>query len=607
MPPHPATARSLAAAAAFAVVLTACATGGSTGGAAPATPAGTIPLPPIPAVDGPLQLRVTYPGANALLGARDSTFIFGSTGTGQATLTINGLPVEVKPNGSFLAWLPVPTQPRYELVAVAHGDTARLVRPVRLPPPTVPLSLVGPLAVDGASVTPGAGLALPDAESVRVSVRAPANARVTARAGARVVPLVSDGGTHWATDLPAAELREGGSLLVTRDADTVRLALPAVAPVDSGLTRWVRLGGAGQPVDEGDVRIVGRPVAAGTYKWFFLPGTQVSVTGRQGGSTRIRLDDALEVWVADADVTPLPAGTAAPRRVVPNLRVRPAEQWVDVVFPMGERPPYLVEEEGSTLVVTLYGATANTDIINFAANDSLVRHVTWEQERAGRARYTLHLAHRPFGYQVRWQNGALVVRVRRAPVVQRDAPLRGLRIAVDPGHPPIGATGPTGLYEAVAALAIGERVQRLLQERGATVIMTRTTSDPVPLGDRPIVARVADAHALVSIHLNALPDGVNPFTANGTGTYYFLPHSAPLARSVQRGMVRQMGLRDLGTWYDNLALVRATWMPAVLCEGAFLMIPEQEAALRTPEFQERYARGVVDGLAEYFAGLEGER
>jgi len=68
-----------------------------------------------------------------------------------------------------------------------------------------------------------------------------------------------------------------------------------------------------------------------------------------------------------------------------------------------------------------------------------------------------------------------------------------------------------------------------------------------------------------------------------------------------------MGLRDLGTWYDNLALVRATWMPAVLCEGAFLMIPEQEAALRTPEFQERYARGVVDGLAEYFAGLEGER
>jgi N-acetylmuramoyl-L-alanine amidase len=36
------------------------------------------------------------------------------------------------------------------------------------------------------------------------------------------------------------------------------------------------------------------------------------------------------------------------------------------------------------------------------------------------------------------------------------------------------------------------------------------------------------------------------------------------------------------------------------------MIPEQEAALRTPEYQEAYARGVVEGLERYFAGLAGE-
>jgi hypothetical protein len=44
-------------------------------------------------------------------------------------------------------------------------------------------------------------------------------------------------------------------------------------------------------------------------------------------------------------------------------------------------------------------------------------------------------------------------------------------------------------------------------------------------------------------------------------------------------------------------------MPAVLCEGAFVIIPAQEAALRTPEFQARYAQGVADGLAAYFKGL----
>ena len=35
-------------------------------------------------------------------------------------------------------------------------------------------------------------------------------------------------------------------------------------------------------------------------------------------------------------------------------------------------------------------------------------------------------------------------------------------------------------------------------------------------------------------------------------------------------------------------------------EGAFLMVPEQENAVKTPEFQERYARGVADGIEAYF-------
>jgi len=281
----------------------------------------------------------------------------------------------------------------------------------------------------------------------------------------------------------------------------------------------------------------------------------------------------------------------------------PAAEWADVVIPTGERPPYLVEEEGNTLVLTLYGTTANTDLVSYRGRDSLVRHLTWEQLPGDRARYTLHLAQAPYGFLAFWRDGAFVLRVRRAPAVDQRAPLRGLRIAVDPGHPPIGATGPTGLYEGTATLAIGQRLRAELERRGATVIMTRTTMEPLAVGARPIIARRADAHALVSIHLNALPDGVNPFPAHGTGTYFFHPQAAPLARAVQAGMVRHMGLRDLGTFYNNLALARPTWMPSVLCEGAFLMIPEQEAALRTPEFQAAYARGVADGLEAYFRGL----
>src|SRR5690606_18220993 len=69
---------------------------------------------------------------------RDSTFIYGSTATGEATLWINGDPVPVQPNGAFLAYLPVPADGVYRLRAVAGGETASLeVRVVVPPPPPV--------------------------------------------------------------------------------------------------------------------------------------------------------------------------------------------------------------------------------------------------------------------------------------------------------------------------------------------------------------------------------------------------------------------------------------------------------------------------------------
>jgi N-acetylmuramoyl-L-alanine amidase len=263
-----------------------------------------------------------------------------------------------------------------------------------------------------------------------------------------------------------------------------------------------------------------------------------------------------------------------------------------------------VDEEARELTVTLYGTRANTDIINYAENDTLLQTVEWRQVLDDRAQLDITLRQPLYGYLVLWEDGNFVLRVRRRPAINGRNPLRGLTITVDPGHPPIGATGPTGLYEAQAVLPIGEKVRELLEQRGARGVMTRTTNDPVDLGLRPIIARRENANAFVSIHLNAYGDGVNPLAArNGSGTYFFHALSEPLARPVEQGLVRHMGLPNLGVYYDNLAVVRGTWMPMVLTEGAFVIIPEQEAALRTPEFQARYAQGIVDGLEEYFRWL----
>jgi N-acetylmuramoyl-L-alanine amidase len=174
---------------------------------------------------------------------------------------------------------------------------------------------------------------------------------------------------------------------------------------------------------------------------------------------------------------------------------------------------------------------------------------------------------------------------------------------VDPGHPPAGATGPTALYEGDAVLPVGLRLRDLLIERGANVVMTRTTSEPVDLGLRPIIGRRANAHAFVSIHLDAAPDGENPFVTNGTWTLYFWPHSIPLAAAAQQQLVGEMGLRDKGFKFQNIAVARGTWMPSILTEGAFIIMPDQEAALRTPTYQDAYAHGILKGLESYFASL----
>jgi N-acetylmuramoyl-L-alanine amidase len=505
------------------------------------------PLPAAPLVDGPLTIRVQYPAPNQQITSRDSNFLFGSIGSGRASLSVNGIPARVYENGAFMVFLANASQ--YALVAARGPDTARASLTVRLPSPTSPVA---------AQVEPGS--------------RKPEN-------------------------LPTS--RADTIAALTARVDSLRTQLARNEPIG-----FVQLGQS-SPADT-DATIIGRPTVGGTYKWFFTPGTVVPLVAREGGFARVRLDHELDVYVDTADIRPTTA-TVAPRRTTSNMKVVGSAMGEDVIIPVGPRPPYFVEEGDRSIAITLYGVRGNTDIVNYATSDSLVKTVEWNQLTGDRARVTINLRSAPYGYLVLWENNAVVLKLRGRPAINAARPLEGLTIAVDPGHPPIGATGPTGLYEATAVLAVGVRLQRMLEERGAHVVMTRTTDAPVALGARPIMARRANANAFVSVHLNAFPDGVNPFTNNGTGTYFFRTHSEPLARAVQVGLVSQLGLRDLGVNYDNLAVVRGTWYPAVLCEGAFVIMPDQEAALRTPEYQERYARGIADGLESYFRSLGANR
>jgi len=587
-------------------------------------------LPAVPSVRGaPIDVRVRYPADNQLLTSRDSNFVLGSLGTGDVSLAINGQAVPVAPNGAFLAWLPNPPAGalRYDVVVVRAADTVRRTVKVRLPVRT-PLAGTGKLRVDSSSVLPVRGTWAKRDEYVRVSLRAPANATVMVQGSDSVMrplmrPLMRGNGVVsvpgataveangedlsavFATDIAARVLADSARaprLIAVRGRDTVRLTVPLVRALPTETRVLAMLRGASTIGSDTDRVVNARTIVDGTYKWMLLNGTIVEVTGRAQGFTRIRLDGSLDVWVDNNDLVVLPEGTAMPRRVTGGFRVTPSAEWVDVAIATGDRPAHLVEPDGRTLVLTLYGVQANPEISPIAGNDTLVRRISWEQVTSDRVRITFTLSQPVFGWQSIWdeRRRQFVLRVRRPPLIDATNPLRGLTIAVDPGHPPAGATGPTGLYEGDAVFPVGEQVAALLRARGATVVMTRNSLAPVGLTERGVTARQANAHAFISVHLNALPDGVNPFTANGTSTLFYHQHSEPLARVVQEELMKRFGLRDLGVHYQNLAVARPTWYPSVLAEGLFLMLPEQEAAMRDTGFQRKYAEGLVVGLERYF-------
>jgi N-acetylmuramoyl-L-alanine amidase len=514
-------------------------------------PAANPKLPPVPEVRGPLQINVVYPKANQMLTARDSNFILGSVGSGDAALNINGYSVPVWPNGAFMGWLPVPpdSAPQYVLTAANRTEATRLVLPIRVPP-------------------------APDTTNRNKVV------------GDTLQPVVSP---------------------------------DSLTPIPGNV--YVTLGAPSSTVNDTDRVTIARPAPGNgqEYKWFLFPGTVVKATGTQKASgddfVRIELDTTQVAWVLRSElqaknISTTPPATfvgdsLAPARRVGAVRIVPGPDWIDVNIPIqGPPPAYLVEETDRTLSLLLYGIES-APVISMMPEpvDPYFNSISSTPE-GSRVRYTINLERAPYGYLALWENGGLTFRVRRPPrIADAASPLRGLTITVDPGHPPGGATGPTQLYEADAVLQVGFRVRDMLTQRGVNVVMTRTTPDPVDLGLRAIISRRANAHAFVSIHLNAFPDGVNPFVNNGSLTLYFWPHSIPLGVATQAALLAELGLRDNGTKFQNIAVARGTWMPSILTEGAFVIMPDQEAALRTPQYQDAYATAIVHGLETYFASL----
>jgi N-acetylmuramoyl-L-alanine amidase len=673
-------------------------------GCAPAAPVSPAPapvepgprsteprLPAIPPVDGPLALRVSYPGEGALVNTRRDNFIFGSTGSGQARLWINEREVEVQPNGGFLAFIPVPTDEVYRLRATRGTETATLELPIRLPP--APPSGDAPVIVPGSVYPSGAWVALPG-ERIEVGFRGSAGgtAWLVLPDGSRV-PLAPDatppapGATPFEVTPPAAPATPTGRGLVwyrgffagnriitadttvawpaltgesrptpeqlleaqrEREAGAPQAALgrptdpagaaapaaPAVrggagaVPASGAMVELVvdgttirqplplnllladperpRVGVAWDPDPperNGNERHIGRPgPGGGPFHYVWRNGTELELTGERDGAYRVRLTDDLTAWSPANKVTLSPVGTPPPASRVATVRMDPQPGWIDVRVALTRRLPYAVEEGDRSLSLLVFGAISRANFLQHGRVDPYIERGEWSQPSDDVFRLDIHLAGMPWGYETYWSEGGdLILRVRRPPVIDPAQPLRGLTIGIDPGHggEDRWTMGPTGLTEADANLWIALPLREALERRGARVLITRMTDTTVSLVQRTNQMEDGNADVFISVHNNAFPDGVNPWANNGTSVYYTHARGADLAWAVHEELLGELGLRDIGVGRADFHVTRMTWMPSILTEIMFMMIPEQEAALRDASVQRRVAEAHVRGLERW--------
>lgn len=179
-----------------------------------------------------------------------------------------------------------------------------------------------------------------------------------------------------------------------------------------------------------------------------------------------------------------------------------------------------------------------------------------------------------------------------------------LKICIDPGHGgrDPGAVGPSGLKEKDVTLTISLKLRDKLQSRGIQVIMTRETDKALGstvnenLNVRSNIANNAKVDYFVSIHCNSANA-----TARGTETYCFKfgGNGEKLARSIQDKLIHAVGLYNRGVKEANFAVLRNTYMPAVLVELAFISNPAEEKLLADEMWQDIFANAIAEGIFDF--------
>ena len=371
------------------------------------------------------------------------------------------------------------------------------------------------------------------------------------------------------------------------------------------------------------------------YLMFLPRGVKLITNGLANGQRRVALSATETGWVEDSKLQIAPVGQfpVPPFTETSSIHLKKTDYGTQASIVMYDRVPYSVEETETGLRLTLYYASLHTNWVIYDSSDTFVKNVAFRQAGSNKAEIDFETGVDPvWGYNIYYSGKNLQLEMRRRPVLSptRGKPLEGLSVVLDPGHSPYlkcenntrrplhdvpfsslpasahcsldGAVGPKETFEVDVNLAIALKLKTRLLDLGADVRMIRSGDDNVDLPDRPKLAKDPGGDIYVSVHNYALGDGEDPFAQpRGFQVYYYHRHSRELAARVHEAYVKNITLPDEGLRYGDYLVARLTWMPAVLTESAYMIIPRQEEQLNTASFQELLASTMAEGIVNFFA------
>jgi N-acetylmuramoyl-L-alanine amidase len=200
-------------------------------------------------------------------------------------------------------------------------------------------------------------------------------------------------------------------------------------------------------------------------------------------------------------------------------------------------------------------------------------------------------------------NLAFPVAASNGPILVPRAPSETV-VVLDAGH---GGNDPGAVrgdvQEKEVTLQIINKLKKVLESKGARIVLTRSDDTFVSLEDRVKITNTVSPNLFLSVHINSLESTSNIY---GIETYFQTDQSRPLADRVHGSLVSGLGAPDRSVRKARFYVINHTPIPAILAEVGYITNKAERDRLISSDYQQKVASALARGVMLYLQDIKSQ-